>query len=188
MTSIKNILIILLLLVIGFFIFSDPKYIGTGDNATVIIKKDTLYKHDTLLKYKKGNDIPFVVLDTLYQIDQVVVHDTTYIVNDYNKVKVYSDTLRINTDNNVYIQDTISQNKIIGRFYKANLTEKTIVVTNDIYHKPKNEFFVGLIGDLRRFDNKIGVGVGLNYKKQNEAYTINFTTNQISFGLYKKLF
>jgi hypothetical protein len=96
--------------------------------------------------------------------------------------------LRINTDNSVYIQDTISQNKIIGRFYKANLTEKTIVVTNDIYHKPKNELFVGLIGDLRRFDNKIGVGVGLNYKKQNEAYIINFTTNQISFGLYKKLF
>jgi hypothetical protein len=47
---------------------------------------------------------------------------------------------------------------------------------------------VGLIGDLRRFDNKIGVGVGLNYKKQKEAYTLNFTTNQISFGLYKKLF
>jgi len=32
------------------------------------------------------------------------------------------------------------------------------------------------------------VGVGLNYKKQKEAYTIIFTTNQISLGLYKKLF
>jgi hypothetical protein len=188
MITIKNILIVLLLLVIGFFIFSDPKYIGPGSSTTIVTKTDTLYKIDTLLKYKKGNDIPFVVLDTLYQINQVHVHDTTYIVNDYNKVKVYSDTLRINTDNSVYIQDTISQNKIIGRFYKANLTEKTIVVTNDIYHKPKNELFVGLIGDLRRFDNKIGVGVGLNYKKQKEAYTLNFTTNQISFGLYKKLF
>jgi len=188
MTKAKNLLIVLLILVIGFFVFSDPKYIGTNTSTTIVTKIDTFYKRDTLLKYKKGNDIPFVVLDTLYEIDQVHVHDTTYIVNDYNKVKVYSDTLRINTDNSVYIQDTISQNKIIGRFYKANLTEKTIVVTNDIYHKPKNELFVGLIGDLRRFDNKIGVGVGLNYKKQNEAYIINFTTNQISFGLYKKLF
>jgi hypothetical protein len=188
MTSIKNLLIILLLLVIGFFVFSDPKYIGTNNATTIITKKDTLYKHDTLLKYKKGNDIPFVVLDTLYQINEIQVHDTTYIVNDYNKVKVYSDTLRINADNSVYIQDTITQNKIIGRLYKANLTEKTIVVTNDIYHKPKNELYVGLIGDLRRFDNKIGVGVGLNYKKQKESYTLNFTTNQISLGLYKKLF
>jgi hypothetical protein len=186
MTSIKNILIVLLLLVIGFFVFSDPKYIGTGTSTTIITKRDTLYKKDTLLKYKKGDAIPFAVLDTIYQIDEV--HDTTYIVNDYNKIKVYTDTLRINTDNSVYIQDTITQNKIIGRLYKANFTEKTIIVTNDIYHKPKKEFFVGLIGDIRRFDNKLGVGVGLNYKKQNEAYTLNFTTNQISFGLYKKLF
>jgi len=186
MTTIKNILIVLLLLVIGFFVFSDPKYIGTGNSTTIITKRDTLYKKDTLLKYKKGDAIPFAVLDTIYQIDEV--HDTTYIVNDYNKIKVYTDTLRINTDNSVYIQDTITQNKIIGRLYKANFTEKTIIVTNDIYHKPKKELFVGLIGDIRRFDNKLGVGIGLNYKKQNEAYTLNFTTNQISFGLYKKLF
>jgi uncharacterized oligopeptide transporter (OPT) family protein len=50
------------------------------------------------------------------------------------------------------------------------------------------QLFVGLIGDLRRFDNKIGIGIGLNYKKQKEAYILNFTTNQISLGLYKKLF
>ena len=137
-------------------------------------------------KYKKGNDIPFVVLDTLYQIDEV--HDTTYIVNDYNTIKSYSDTLQINADNSVYIQDTITQNRIIGRSYVANLSEKTITITNDIYHKPKNELFIGLIGDIRRLDNKIGVGVGLNYKKQNEVYILNFTTNQISLGLYKKLF
>ena len=183
MTMLKNILIILLIFVVLFFALAPNNSVP---NSSVVTHIDTIIKHDTLRKYKKGDDIPFVVLDTIYQIDQV--HDTAYIVNDYNKVKVYSDTLRINTDNSVYIQDTISQNKIIGRFYKANLTEKTIVVTNDIYHKPKNEIFVGLIGDLRRFDNKIGVGVGLNYKKQNEAYTFSFTTNQISFGLYKKLF
>jgi hypothetical protein len=186
MVNIKNLLILLLLLVIAFFVFSDPKYIGTGNTTTIVTKIDTLYKIDTIRKYKKGDSIPFAVLDTIYQVNKV--HDTTYIVNDYNKVKVYTDTFHINTDNYVSIQDTISQNKIFGRGYMSHFTEKTIVVTNDIYHKPKNELFVGLIGDLRRFDNKIGVGVGLNYKKQNEAYTLNFTTNQISFGLYKKLF
>jgi hypothetical protein len=186
MVSSKNILIILLLIVTGFFIFSDPKYTGNESATSIVTKIDTVYKVDTLVKYKKGDAIPFVVLDTIYQIDEV--HDTTYIVNDYNKVKVYTDTLRINTDNFVSIQDTISQNKIFGRGYKAHFTEKTVIVTNDIYHKPKNELYVGLIGDLRRLDNKIGVGVGLNYKKQNESYTLNFTTNQISLGLYKKLF
>ena len=84
--------------------------------------------------------------------------------------------------------ETKTKNKIFGRSYGSHFIEKTIVITNDIYHKPKNELFVGVIGDLRRLDNNLGVGVGLNYKKQKEVYTLNFTTNQISFGLYKKLF
>ena len=179
----KNILILALIFVVLFFVLAPN---NGGGGTKVITKIDTIIKHDTIIKYKKGNSIPFVVLDTIYQFDEI--HDTTYIVNDYNKIKAYSDTLRINTGNSVYIQDTISQNRIIGRSYKANLTEKTIIVTNDIYHKPKNELFMGLIGDIRRFDNKIGIGVGLNYKKQNEVYILNFTTNQISLGLYKKLF
>jgi hypothetical protein len=186
MANAKNSLIIILIIVLGFFVFSDPKYVGTGTSTTIVTKIDTLYKVDTLRQYKKGDAIPFAVLDTIYQIDEV--HDTTYIVNDYNKIKVYTDTFRINTDNYVSIQDTISQNKIFGRSYGSHFIEKTIVVTNNIYHKPKNELFVGIIGDLRRFDNNLGVGVGLNYKKQKESYTLNFTTNQISFGLYKKLF
>ena len=179
----KNILILALIVVVLFFVLAPNR---EGGGTTIVTKIDTIIKNTTTTKYKKGNDIPFVVLDTIYKIDQI--HDTAYIVNDYNKVKAYSDTLHINADNSVYIQDTITQNKIIGRSYKANLTEKTIVVTNNIYHKPKNELFVGLLGDIRRYDNKIGVGVGFNYKKQDEAYTLNFTTNQISLGLYKKLF
>ena len=164
--------------------FSNPKYIGTETITSV--KVDTIYKHDTLIVYRKGKSIPFITLDTIYQIDQI--HDTTYIVKDYLTTKAYSDTLRINTDNIVYIQDTISQNKIIGRSFIAHLTEKTIDKTTFIERKPKNQLFVGLIGDLRRSDNMLGVGIGLNYKKQNESYIINLTTNQISFGLYKKLF
>jgi hypothetical protein len=183
MATAKNILILALIFVVLFFVLAPN---DNGGDAKVITKIDTLIKHDTIRKYKKGDAIPFVVLDTIYQVDEV--HDTTYIVNDYNKVKVYTDTLRINTDNYVSIQDTISQNKIFGRGYNAHFTEKTIVVTNNIYHKPKNELFVGLIGDLRRFDNKIGAGVGFNYKKQKEVYTLNFTTNNISLGFYKKLF
>jgi hypothetical protein len=179
----KNILILALIVVVLFFVLAPNK---EGVNTKVITKIDTVIKTTTTTKYKKGNDIPFVVLDTIYKIDQV--HDTAYIVNDYNKVKVYSDTLRINTDNSVYIKDTISQNRILGRSYTANLSEKTITITHDIYHKPKNELYLGLLGDLRRFDNKIGIGVGLNYKKQNESYILNYTTNQISFGMYKKLF
>ena len=186
MAKIKDFIIVILLVVLALFLFTSPQYIGP--NPTIITRTDTFYKHDTLRKYKKGDSIPFAVLDTLYLIDSLKIHDTPDIVRDYLSVKAYSDTFRINTDNYVSIQDTISQNKIFGRGYASHFTEKTIVVTKDIYHQPKNELFVGLIGDLRRFDNKVGVGVGLSYKKQKEAYILNFTTNQISLGLYKKLF
>ena len=183
MTIVKNLLILGLILVLLFFVLAPNNEIG---GTKIITKTDTITKTISVYKYKKGDSIPFVVLDTIYQIDQV--HDTAYIVNDYNKIKVYTDTLRINTDNSVYIKDTITQNRILGRSFLANLSQKTITITNDIYHKPKNDLFIGLLGDLRRFDNKIGIGVGLNYKKQNESYIFNYTTNQISFGMYKKLF
>ena len=179
----KNILILALIVVVLFFVLSPVK---EGGGTKIITKTDTIIKNITITKYKKGNDIPFVVLDTIYKVDQI--HDTAYIVNDYNKIKVYTDTLRIDAAQYVSIKDTITQNRILGRSYFANLSEKTITITNDIYHKPKNELFIGLLGDLRRFDNKIGIGVGLNYKKQNESYILNYTTNQISFGMYKKLF
>jgi hypothetical protein len=164
--------------------FSNPKQV----EDKVITKIDTLEVHHDTTIYKKGKNILYKVLDSIYLIDTFPVHDTAYIVKDYKEIKAYSDILRIDTDNYVYIKDTISQNKILGRGYDAHFVQKTITITHDIYHKPKNELYLGLIGDLRRFDNRIGVGVGINYKKQNESYIINYTTNQISVGLYKKLF
>lgn len=181
----KNILIVLLILVLGFFLLSDDSSVKEG---TIITRTDTLLKDTTIYKYKKGKDIPFVVLDTLFLIDSIKIHDTAYIVKDYNEIRQYTDTLRINTDNYVYVNDTISQNKILGRGYGGHFVQKIITVTNDIYHKPKNELYLGLIGDFRRFDEKLGVGVGIIYKKQKEGYTFSYTTNNISVGLYKKLF
>ena len=185
MATAKNILIILLILALGFFVLGDSTYIKEDK---VITRIDTLLKDTTIYKYKKGKDIPFVVLDTLFLIDSIKIHDTAFIVKDYKEVKHYSDTFRIDTSAFVYVHDTISQNKILGRGYGGHFVQKVITIKNDIYHKPKNELFLGLIGDYRRFDQKIGVGVGVIYKKQKEGYTFNYTTNHISVGLYKKLF
>jgi hypothetical protein len=182
MATAKNLLILLLILILGFFVLGDPKYIGTDK---VITKIDTLYSKDTIVKYKKGKDIQSYII--LTDTEQNYVHDTIRIITEYNQVKQYIDTIR--QDSNYFvITDTISKNAIQGRSFKAELVTKTITINNTIYPKPKNELYLGLLGDLRRFDNKIGVGVGLTYKKQKEAYMINFTTNQISLGLYKKLF
>jgi len=179
----KNILILALIFVVLFFVLAPNNEIG---GTKIITKTDTITKTILVYKYKKGDSIPFVVLDTIYKVDKV--HDTAYILNDYNKIKVYTDILRINTDISVYIKDTITQNRILGRSFLANISQKTVTITNDIYHKPKNELFIGFVGDYQRYDQKIGIGLGFNYRKQNESYILNYTTNQISFGMYKKLF
>ena len=180
----KNIVIAILVIIVFLFIKDKSEYIG---NPSVIVDTDTVYQQKTFVKYKKGESIPFVVLDTTYLIDEV--HDTITIVKDYNQAKVYSDTIRIDTLGYAYIQDTISQNKIQGRGFKAEISEKTIYVTKTIIPKPKNEVYLGVLGDLRSFDNKVGLGLGLGFKTaKNGLFTINATTNQYSLGYYKKLF
>ena len=183
MASAKNILIVLLILVLGFFVLGDSTYIK---NDHIITRVDTLIKDTTIYKYKKGKDIPFVVLDTIHQIDEI--HDTIKIISDYSRTYAYYDTLKIDSAQYVYVSDTISQNRILGRGYGGHFIQKTITIKNDIYHKPKNELFMGLIGDYNRLDQRLGIGVGIIYKKQKEGYTFNYTTNHISVGLFKKLF
>ena len=180
----KNIVIAILVIIVFLFIKDKSSYIG---KPSVIVTTDTVYQQKTFTKYKKGESIPFVVLDTTYLIDEV--HDTITIVKDYNQVKVYLDTMRIDSIGYAYIQDTISQNKIQGRGFSANFNLPTITITKVIEPKPKSEVYLGVLGDLRAFDNKVGLGLGLGVKTaKNGLFTINATTNQYSLGYYKKLF
>jgi hypothetical protein len=180
----KNIVIAILVIIVFLFIKDKSSYIG---QPSVIIDTDTVYQQKTFTKFIKGKSIPFVVLDTTYLIDEV--HDTITIVKDYNQVKVYSDTMRIDSLGYAYIQDTISQNKIQGRGFSANFNLPTITITKVITPKPKSEVYLGVIGDLRAFDNKVGLGLGLGYKTaKNGLFTINATTNHYSLGYYIKLF
>jgi hypothetical protein len=180
----KNIVIAILVIIVFLFIKDKSDYIG---QPSVIVDTDTVYQQKTFTKFIKGKSIPFVVLDTIYNIDEV--HDTITIVKDYNQVKVYSDTMRIDSLGYAYIQDTISQNKIQGRGFSANFNLPTITITKVIVPKPKKEVYLGVIGDLRAFDNKVGLGLGLGIKTAKKGlFTINATTNQYSLGYYKKIF
>jgi hypothetical protein len=186
MTTIKNLLIVLILIILAFFMFSNPKYV---ENGTIIsVRVDTFYKHDTIRKYKKGDMIPFAVLDTLYLLDSIKFHDTIKIIQDYNQVKVYSDTLRINMDNFVYIQDTISQNKIFGRGYNAHFTEKTIVKVRELRTPPKAGLYWGIMATKQ--EDNFGYGGGLIYKSANKGIIqLNITNNkQFQLGYYSKIF
>ena len=176
----KEVVITLLVAVLILFIFK-----GNHNNIEpiVVTHVDTIVKHDTLRKYKKGDSIPFVVVG----IDTTTIHDTIRILQDYSYVRAYSDTFRIDTDNYVSIQDTISKNKIIGRSYFSNFTQKTIRIETIKTNPDKLEVYLGLLGDLRRFDEKVGVGVGIAIKVPKKGlFTFGATTNQYSIGYYAK--
>lgn len=177
----KDIVIVLLVAVLIFFIGSDARY--TKSDPTIIT--DTVYQQKTFTKYIKGKSIPFVVLDTTYVIDEV--HDTITIVKDYNQVKAYTDTIRIDSIGYAYIHDTISQNKIQGRGFTANLSLPTITITKLIEKKAKNELYLGFIGDLKHSNGQIGVGGSIALKTaKNTLYTATATMNGYSLGYYKK--
>ena len=152
----------------------------------VITKYDTIVEVKNIVKYKRGESIPFVVLDTVVKIDEV--HDTIRIMSDYNRIYAYYDTLKLDSAQYVYVSDTISQNKILGRGYKGHFVEKTIRIETTKIMPPKFAVYWGVLGDYREFDKKIGFGFGLAFKMpKNGLFTLGATTNQYSLGIYKKL-
>lgn len=174
----KNLLIIVLIGVVLILLFTSPKY----SKETITIKTDTIINVKTLTKYKKGDSIPYkiIVQDSV----QIPVHDTIRIVNEYSQVKAYSDTINLDS-NTFYIQDTVTQNKIIGRGFTAKLQEKTIYITKTL--KPKTEFLIG--GEIRNLNNVLGASIGVGVKVPNKGLIlVNYGTQGYSLGYYKKLF
>jgi len=179
---IKNFVIAVLLVVVILFLITNPTY-----KSSVIVKTDTLYQQKTFTKYKKGSDIYSYIIKT----DSVFIpiHDTIKIVSDYSRVYSYLDTIRLDTNNVVFIQDTITQNRIIGRGFSANLSEKTIIETRTITPKPKNALYLGVLADLRQDKSLQGVGIGLMLKVKDRALIgIGFDSNNfIRTSFYFKL-
>jgi hypothetical protein len=177
----KDIVITLVIAVILIFIFKG-RY--NGNEPTIVTHTDTIYKHDITKKYIKGDSIPFVVLG----IDTTILHDTVRIVQDYAYVRAYSDTIKVDSSTFI-INDTISQNKIKNRGFYADINQKTIKVETIKTIPSKNELFWGVLADLRRFDNKVGIGVGLGIKTAKKGlFTISATTNQYSIGYYARFY
>lgn len=150
----------------------------------VVTKYDTIVEIKNIVKYKRGESIPFVVLDTIVKIE----YDTIRIMSDYNRVYAYYDTLKLDSAQYVYVSDTISQNKILGRGYGGHFVQKEIRIQTTKIMPPKFAVYWGVLGDYREFDKKVGFGFGLAFKMpKNGLFTLGATTNQYSIGIYKKL-
>ena len=177
----KHIITAILIIAVLVLVFEPKK----ETKPIVITKYDTIVEVKNIVKYKRGESIPFVVLDTIVKIDEV--HDTIRIMSDYNRIYAYYDTLKLDSAQYVYVSDTISQNKILGRGYGGHFVEKTIRIETTKIMPPKFAVYWGVLGDYREFDKKVGFGFGLAFKMpKNGLFTLGATTNQYSIGIYKK--
>lgn len=175
----RDIVITIVIALLLIYIFKG-RYIKNEPRIITLI--DTVYQQKTFTKYKKGDSIPFVVL----AVDTTTIHDTIRILQDYSFVRAYSDTIKLDSSTFI-INDTISKNKILNRGFYADISQKTIRIETIKTMPPKNELYLGFVGDLRAFDNKVGVGLGLSFKTaKNGLFTLSATTNQYSLGYYTK--
>jgi hypothetical protein len=170
---IKNGLIVgLAILAIFLFLLKIPAKVITNT------KVDTIITHQTFTKYTKGDKIPFKVLDTIIQS----THDTIKIIEEFNEFIVYRDS--INQDSNLYvIQDTVHQNKIIGRSFDSKIQKKTIVITNTIQPKYKANLYLGFRSDLSHDYTKVNHNISLTLKTRHKGlYTVGYGMAGYSVG------
>ena len=198
MKDIKDYLLIILIAFFAIWVYTELnktyKPVDFSDTSKFTkIKEvhDTTYKKVYINTYKKGNDIPFYIIDSLI----VPIHDTIRIISDYNRIYAYSDTIK--KDSNTFvIDDTISQNRIISRGFTAKLTEKTIYIKEYYAQKAKFGLYYGIRGDFSQ-DNGLEVlspGLMLNAKNKaliglnvniNKNYNISYS-GSIYFKIGKK--
>ena len=191
-----NILFIaIVLLVLWLYFLVKPTYLPRVPNGfdTSKFKKvqvihDTEYQKVYINKYKKGDSIPYKVVDTIY----THISDTIRIVSDYNQVKAYSDTIR--KDSNIFvIDDTISQNRIIARGFKAELTQKTIILREFYASKPTNTLYWGIRGSYSSLNGLEVLSPSLMLSVKNKALiglSVDISKNYnigYSGGIYFKI-
>lgn len=154
--------IIFILGIIAIFLF----FMKSNNRVITNTKIDTIVTNQYFKKYIKGDKILFKVLDTVYKDKQI--HDTTKIIQEFNEFLVYTDS--INQDSNLYvIQDTLHQNRIVGRSFQAKVQSKTIVVTNTIKTKNKAALYLGFRSDMSHDYNKVNHNVVLTFKTRNKG-------------------
>jgi hypothetical protein len=188
-----NILFIaIVLLVLWLYFLVKPAYrktpIDLSNYKKVLTIHDTIYSKAYINRYRKGDSIPYKVIDTIY----THISDTIRILADYSQVKAYSDTIR--KDSNIFvIDDTIGQNRIISRGFKASLTQKTIILREFYASKPTNTLYWGIRGSYSPLNGLEVLSPSLMLSVKNKALiglSVDISKNYnigYSGGIYLKI-
>jgi hypothetical protein len=170
----KNIAIAALIIFVLLQWFN-PGDILPGKKVFIAGKAYEVIKHEidtvdivkTKVVTKKGDDIYH---ETIVEKEVLIpaVIDTAALLKDYYSKVLYKDVLVLpDSLGTVAVTDTISQNKILGRTFNANVKQRTIKETTIVKELPKTKVFYGLEGGFNKADfvSSVGAGVLINTKK-----------------------
>jgi hypothetical protein len=187
----KNIAIAVLIIFVLLEWFN-PGGVMPGKKVFIAGKAYEVIKHEidtvdivkTKVVTKKGEDIYH---ETIVEKEVIIpaVIDTMALLKDYYSKVLYKDTLVLpDSLGIVALNDTISQNKILGRTFNASVKQRTIKETTIIKELPKTKLFYGLEGGFNKADfvSSVGAGVLINTKK-DKIYQLGLgVTNQTTDG------
>jgi hypothetical protein len=181
----KNIVIAVLIIFVLLEWFN-PGGVMPGKKVFIAGKAYEVIKHDidtidivkTKVVTKKGEDIYH---ETIVEKEVIIpaVIDTMALLKDYYSKVLYKDVLVLpDSLGTVAVTDTISQNKILGRTFNANVKQRTIKETTIVKELPKTKVFYGLEGGFNKADfvSSVGAGVLINTKK-DKIYQLGLGVN-----------
>jgi hypothetical protein len=139
-------------------------------------KIDTVYVENIITEYRDGRTI-YVDVEVPIEIKIPIDVDTLSILRDYYATRIYKDTLNVTADDLtplgwVAVTDTISENRIVGRYFSANILQRTIIDEKIVKELPKTQLWAGFttstnmqIGGsfslITRNKNHIGIDLGV---------------------------
>jgi len=173
--NLKNIAIALLVAIVLFQQCGGNKK-GTGEIVKVDGKKYELIKHEidtvevvkTKVVTKKGEDIYH---ETIVEKEVIIpaVIDTAALLKDYYSKVLYKDVLVLpDSLGTVAVTDTISQNKIWGRTFNANVKQRIIKETTIVKELPKTQVYYGFTGGFNKVDVVANLGAGVLIKSKSD--------------------
>ena len=204
----KNIAIAVLIIFVLLEWFN-PGGVMPGKKVFIAGKAYEVIKHEidtvdivkTKVVTKKGEDIYH---ETIVEKEVIIpaVIDTMALLKDYYSKVLYKDTLVLpDSLGIVALNDTISQNKILGRTFNASVKQRTIKETMIVKEPAKTQLYYGLNAGFNKEDYVSAVGAGLILKtKKDKIYQFTLGVNNrttdgttgsfspyVGFGTYWKI-
>ena len=179
----KNIIIVILIIIL-FLVFLNPggyvpmrtKYIPKIDSIPYAVH-DTI-SVDSLVEVEVEVEVPYEV-EKRVEIPVIQSVDTMEILKVFYTKNIQKNVLNLpNGAGTITLTDTISQNKIVGRYFESKIKKQIVKDTLRLPEEKKNKVYFGVNTQVDRPNLINGLGMGLLYQtKEDKIFKVGVGVN-----------